>query len=204
MTSSSAPAGVDQLGRIAAARLHSRRFNRSLIGSLVTLAAADDLITHCDGGVLAITGLERPWPRVITTAVLYFALITAMSTALLNGLVLIGALLLIVLLVIVVFTGPKTARRARHAHLSEAGSESATWLITDVATNPHLGIGDQLMSAAAAKADVARADLVLVTRSNNITARNLYQRHGFVDEPHLNDLRLVRRIPRAPGPPCGR
>lgn len=194
MSSSSAPASADQLGHLAAARLHARRFGRPLLSSIVTLAIADRLITHPDGGVLAVTRLGRPWPRVVVTAIAYVGLVVTTSVAAAHGRYATTAASAIALTVVIVIAAPKAVRKLRHTRVHAPHTNSA-WLITDTATEPHRGVGDQLMHNVTELADAADARLVLMVRPDNTTALRLYARHGFTTQTGRRGRVLLKRQP---------
>lgn len=192
MSSSSAPAGADQLSRLDAARLHARRFDKPLLSSILTLAVADQLITHPDGGVLAITRLGQPWPRVVATSLAYLGLVigTAVAAALSHYTIAVASTA--ALLAVILLAAPKAARKQRHTHLHSV-RELPTWLITDIATEPHRRIGDQLMQETIRLADNAGARLVLESRPDNLIALRLYKRHGFSVQPAARNQLLFHR-----------
>lgn len=200
MSSSSAPAGADQLSRLDAARLHARRFDKPLLSSILTLAVADQLITHPDGGVLAITRLGRPGPRVVATSLGYTGLTVATALAAAQGRYAIAAASAVALLAVILVGAPKAARKLRQTRRHDVDGVS-TWLLTDIATEPHSRIGDQLMQEAIRLADTAGARLVLEARPDNATALRLYERHGFSapsdDRKPLLLQRPQRRIRRS-------
>ena len=64
------------------------------------------------------------------------------------------------------------------------------WVLSDVATEPHQGIGDQLINQIGIRADEAAVDVVLTVGASNQTARTLYTRHGF-HENHERDGKIA-------------
>lgn len=194
MSSSCDPAKGEGLGRRAAARLHADRFGHALLPSLLTLAAADRVITHPDGGVLAITHLGRPWPRVIATAGAYVALIALVAIAVANRQYTLAGAASVGLAGVILIPSPKAVRKLRHTRRHRVIDEHA-WLITDVATQPHRGIGDELMRCVTHEADAAGLRLVLSTRADNMPAIALYLRHGFTSQQVRSTSVLFDRRP---------
>lgn len=194
MSSSCDPAKGEGLSRLAAARLHADRFDHALLLSLLTLAAADRVITHPDGGVLAITHLGRPWPRVIVTASAYVALITLVAIAVANRHYAIAGAAGVALAGVILVPAPKAVGKLRQARMHGAMSEPA-WLVTDVATRPHRRIGDELVGRTTQQADAAGIRLVISTRADNAPAVALYLRHGFTRRQVRSTRVLLDRRP---------
>jgi GNAT superfamily N-acetyltransferase len=192
MSSSPVPAGADQLSRLDAARLHACRFDKPLLSSILTLAVADQLITHHDGGVLAITRLGRPWPRVLATSLAYLGLAIATAVAAANGRYAIAAASALALLTVILVGAPKAARKLRQTRRHDV-RDLPTWLITDISTEPHRRLGHQLMQETIRLADTAGARLVLESRPDNLIALRLYERHGFSVQPAARNQLLLHR-----------
>ena len=54
------------------------------------------------------------------------------------------------------------------------------WVLSDVATEPHRGIGTRLLAEVVSRAEEANADIVLTVGEDNEIARTLYARHHFL------------------------
>ncbi len=178
MSSSSDPLVDDGLTFFAAAQLHARRFDRSIMSSAFLLNASDRLVTDSAGGVLALTDLRRSRLRTAILSAALVAGLTLVVSAVFRGLLLLGAVVAIALLVTLVVVAPKTVRGVRAARRHEV--DGASWLVTDVATEPGQHIGDRLVGRACQLADAASALLILDVAAGNTSAARLYERHGFV------------------------
>jgi ribosomal protein S18 acetylase RimI-like enzyme len=167
----------DHLSLFAAARLHARRNHIPAICSILTLLASDHRVTHPNGGVMAVTQLQHRWLSlaVATTAELLGVLLTAALIA--SRWWALGAVSAVATLTIVIAFLPRALNRVAAAR--RWPPHPRTWMLTDIATEPHQGIGDQLMTAITTQADNANTWLVLQTHRSNHTALRLYQRHGF-------------------------
>ena len=112
----------------------------------------------------------------------------------LQGLLLLGATVVAALLLLLVAIAPRTVRSlqaARRHHMA-----GTTWLVTDVATEPGLGVGDRLVGRACELADRNDVALVLDVTATHSSALDLYERHGFV----IAGSDATRtRMARAPG-----
>ncbi|MBI4934334.1 MAG: hypothetical protein HY828_10675 [Actinobacteria bacterium] len=71
------------------------------------------------------------------------------------------------------------------------------WVLSDVATEPHLGIGNQLLTEVVSRAEDASADLVLTVGKDNEIARALYARHHFLEIDGRGQTIAMRRRVRA-------
>ena len=178
MTSSPDPLADDGLSFLGAARLHARRFDRSIVSSMFLLNASDRLVTDSAGGILALTDLRRSkW----TTAVLSVSIIVGLVlvvVAALRGLLLLGAFGVAALLVTLLVAAPKTVRAVQAVRRHQVCG--GCWLVTDVATEPGQSIGDRLVGRACQLADQGSAALVLDVATANYSVARLYERHGFV------------------------
>ena len=178
MSSSSDPLVDEGLPFFAAAQLHARRFDRSIMSSAFLLNASDRLVTDSAGGVLALTDLRRARLRTVILSAALVAGLMLVVSAVFRGLLLLGAVVAIALLVTLVVVAPKTVRGVRAARRHEV--DGASWLVTDVATEPGQHIGDRLVGRACQLADAASALLILDVAAGNTSAAHLYERHGFV------------------------
>lgn len=66
-------------------------------------------------------------------------------------------------------------------------------MLSDIATEPHRGIGDALMREMERFADQASATVVLEVADRNEVAKRLYLRHGFRLVSQRADRLLMRR-----------
>jgi ribosomal protein S18 acetylase RimI-like enzyme len=192
MNSSPAPPVDDGLTFYAAARLHARRFDRSVLSSIFLLNAADQLLTDSAGGVLALTDLGRSKRRTASLAATFVGGLAVTLWAGFRGLLLFGAAVVAMLLILCVVVAPKVLR-SRQA-LRRHRVAGAAWLVTDVATEPGLGAGDRLVGRACELADNAKAMLVLSVADATTAATKLYERHNF-DRSGSDGQRLLMRRP---------
>lgn len=176
----------------AAARLHSRRFNRTRIGSLLRLLSADRRFIDPDGGVAVITEIGHTWR--------WGSLFAATYAPSLAGLV--YAVVSVRIPPLIVWTlvgfasgsmlGTRFERQLRARHFQQPRG-AKTWVLSDVATEPGRRIGDRLVSRVNEVADAASATLQLEVRPTNETAVRLYQRHGFeVIRDHRQNIEMNR------------
>ena len=86
---------------------------------------------------------------------------------------------------------PRCERQIR-AHRTY-GTWPRTWVLSDIATEPHRGIGDALMREIERRADQASATVVLEVADRNEVAKRLYVRHGFRVVDQRADRLLMRR-----------
>ena len=178
MSSSSDPLVDDGLTFFAAAQLHARRFDRSIMSSAFLLNASDRLVMDSSGGVLALTDLRRSKLRVAALSATIVAGLVLVVFAGFRGLLLLGAVCVGALLVLLGVVAPRTVRAVQAARRHDV--DGACWLVTDVATDPGQQIGDRLVGRACQLADQGSAVLVLDVATANDTAARLYERHGFV------------------------
>lgn len=177
MNSSPAPPVDDGLTFYVAARLHARRFDRSVLSSMFLLNAADQLLTDSAGGVLALTDLGRSRRRAATLAAMFVGGLAVAAWAGLRGMLLLCAAMVTALSVFLVVVAPRTVRSVQAARLH--GVVDETWLVTDVATEPGHGIGGRLIGRACALADDTGVAMVLTVAASNGSAIRMYERHGF-------------------------
>ena len=162
----------------AAARLHSRRFNRTPIGSVMRILSADRRFIDPDGGVAVVTEIGHTWR--------WGSLFTLTYAPSLVGLVYAILTVRIPLLIVSAFVGFASGfalgtrferqLRARHFHQSRG---TKTWILSDIATEPGRRIGDRLISQVIEVANTSSATLQLEVRTTNRSAVRLYERHGF-------------------------
>ena len=162
----------------AAARLHSRRFNRTRIGSVLRLLSADRRFIDPDGGVAVTTEIGHTWR--------WGSLFTLTYAPSLVGLVYAVLTVRIPLLIVSVFVGfasgfalgTRFERQLRARHFDQPRG-TKTWILSDIATEPGRRIGDRLVSQVTEDADAESATVQLEVRPTNETAVRLYERHGF-------------------------
>jgi ribosomal protein S18 acetylase RimI-like enzyme len=193
MNSSPAPPVDDGLTFYAAARLHARRFDRSVLSSMLLLNASDHLLTDSAGGVLTLTDLGRSKWRTASLAATFVGGLAVTLWAGFRGLLLFGAAVVAVLLILLVVVAPKVLR-SRQAVRRHRVTGSA-WLVTDVATVPGHGAGDRLVGRACKLADDAMAMLVLSVADATTTAIKLYERHNFEMAGRDGQKLLMTRSP---------
>jgi ribosomal protein S18 acetylase RimI-like enzyme len=178
----------------AAARLHSRRFNRTRIGSVMRLLSADRRFIDPDGGVAVTTEIGHTWRWGSLFALTYAPSLVGLVYAILT--------VRIPLLIVSAFVGFASGfalgtrferqLRARHFHQPHA---MKTWILSDTATEPGRRIGDRLVSQVTEVADAEPATVLLVVRPPNETAVRLYERHGFEFVRHHRHNIEMRRSP---------
>lgn len=177
MNSSPAPPVDDGLTFYAAARLHARRFDRSVLSSVFLLNAADRILTDGAGGVLALTDLGRSRRRAAAFAATFVGGLAVAAWAGLRGMLPLCAAIVTALSVFLVVVAPITVRSVQAARFH--GVIDDAWLVTDVATEPCHGVGDRLVGRACALADDSGVVMVLSVAASNRSAVSLYERHGF-------------------------
>jgi ribosomal protein S18 acetylase RimI-like enzyme len=195
MNSSSAPptAPASEPSRFTdAARLHARRFNKHPLASALRLLSADQRITHPDGGIALLTEVGH----AVRTTVAFIATLAPAVAVMVTGIAA-GQVALAIAAVVVATTSslllaPRCERqiRARRTY----GTSPRTWVLSDVATEPHRGIGDALMRHVERCAERASVTVVLEVADTNEVARRLYLRHGFGVVEHRADRLLMRRV----------
>ena len=196
MSSSSDPLVDDGLTFFAAAQLHARRFDRSIMSSAFLLNASDRLVMDSSGGVLALTDLRRSKLRVAALSATIVAGLVLVVFAAFRGLLLLGAVCVGALLVLLGVVAPRTVRAVQAARRHDV--DGACWLVTDVATDPGQQIGDRLVGRACQLADQGSAVLVLDVATANDAAARLYERHGFVVMSQDKGKIAMRRSPARP------
>ena len=180
MTSSSAPptAPVSEPFRFTdAARLHARRFNKHPLASALRLFSADQRITHPDGGVALLTEAGHVIRATALFAATYLPAFFGMVYGFAVGSVLLVAVTVPAALVSALVLGSRCERQIR-AHRTFDTARNP-WVLSDVATEPHLGVGNRLLAEVVRRAEEANADLVLTVGDDNGIARRLYARHHF-------------------------
>lgn len=198
MTSSSAPptAPASEPFRFKdAARLHARRFNKHPLASALRLLSADQRITHPDGGIALLTEAGHATRATTLFAATYVPSFLAMLYGFAIGSVLIIALAVPVALVSALLLGSRCERQIRANRVFDVAGHP--WVLSDVATEPHLGIGNQLLAEAASRADGADADIVLTVGEDNAIARALYAEHHFLEIQGRGKTIVMRRRVRA-------
>jgi hypothetical protein len=181
VTSSSAPSNApanEPLRFTNAARLHARRFNKHPLASALRLLSADQRITHPDGGIALLTETGHTVRATALFLATYVPALLGMLYAFATGSIPLIALTIPAVIVSALILGSRCERQIRaHRTFDTAG---LPWVLSDVATEPHLGIGNQLLAEVVCRADDANADIVLSVGESNDIARALYARHDFL------------------------
>jgi hypothetical protein len=195
MTSSSSPptAPASKPFRFTdAARLHARRFNRHPLASALRLLSADQRVTHPDGGIALLTETGHTGRATAMFAATYVPAFLGMLYAFATGSVPLVAVTVPAVLTSALILGARCERQIRARRTFDTAGHP--WILSDVATEPHLGIGSQLLVAVASRADDANADLVLSVGESNEIARALYARHDFLlTDVHGPTIAMRRR-----------
>lgn len=199
MNSSPDPPVDDGMTFLAAARLHARRFDRSIASSMFLLNASDRLVTDSAGGVLAMTDLRRSKWRLTVLVTMFVGGLAVVLWAGLRGLLTLVAISVAALLILLIVVAPRTVRSLRAGRRHEV--DGPAWLVTDVAAEPGRHIADHLVGRAREIADQHSARLVLDVADTNASATRLYERHGFVAaESDATQMSMIR----VPGPSTDR
>ncbi|MGD9999812.1 MAG: GNAT family N-acetyltransferase [Acidimicrobiia bacterium] len=194
MTSSSAPptAPTSEPFRFTdAARLHARRFNKHPLASALRLLSADQRITHPDGGIALLTEAGHATRATTLFAATYVPSFLAMLYGFAIGSIPLIALTVPAMLVSALVLGSRCERQFRARRTFDTTGHP--WVLSDVATEPHLGIGDQLLTEVVSRAEDASADLVLTVEEHNEIARALYARHHFLEIDGRGQTIAMRR-----------
>lgn len=198
MTSSSAPptAPASEPFRFTdAARLHARRFNKHPFASALRLLSADQRITHPDGGIALLTEAGHAIRATALFAATYVPAFLGMLYGFAIGSVPLVAVTVPAVLVSTVVLGPRCERQIRARRTFDTGGH--TWVLSDVATEPHRGIGNQLVTEIVSRAEEANADIVLTVGEDNRIARALYTGHHFLVIDGRGQTIAMRRLARA-------
>jgi ribosomal protein S18 acetylase RimI-like enzyme len=181
MTSSSAPPTApasEPLRFTDAARLHARRFNKHPLASALRLLSADQRITHPDGGIALLTEAGHAIRATALFAATYIPAFLGMLYGFAIGSIPLVAVTIPAVLVSALVLGSRCERQIRaHRTFDTTGHP---WVLSDVATEPHRGIGNQLLAEVVSRAEDANADIVLTVGEANRIARALYARHHFL------------------------
>ena len=181
MTSSSAPptAPTSEPFRFTnAARMHAWRFNKHPLASALRLLSADQRITHPDGGIALLTEAGHATRATTLFAATYVPAFFGMVYGFAIGSVPLIAVTVTTVLVAALVLGSRCERQIRARRTFDTAGHP--WVLSDVATEPHLGIGNKLVAEVASRANDANADIVLTVGQDNEIARALYARHDFV------------------------
>lgn len=198
MTSSSAPptAPASEPFRFKdAARLHARRFSKHSLASALRLLSADQRITHPDGGIALLTEAGHATRATTLFAATYVPSFLAMLYGFAIGSIPLIALTVPAMLVSALVLGSRCERQIRARRTFDTAGHP--WVLSDVATEPHLGIGNQLLAEVVSRAEQANADIVLTVGENNEIARALYARHHFLVIDGRGQTTAMRRRVRA-------
>ena len=194
MTSSSAPptAPASEPFRFTdAARLHARRFNKHPVASALRLLSADQRITHPNGGIALLTEVGHVARSTLAFVATFVPAFVVMLACIANGKVAIALTASAVAAASSLVLAPRCERQI-HAHRTYDTS-TRTWVLSDVATEPHRGIGDALIREVERRADQASATVVLEVAEINEVAKRLYLEHGFRIVRQRADRLLMRR-----------
>lgn len=181
MTSSSAPPTApasEPLRFTDAARLHARRFNKHPLASALRLLSADQRITHPDGGIALLTEAGHIVRATVLFAATYVPAFVGMVYGFAIGSVPLIAVAVPAVLVSALVLGSRCERQIRARRTFDTTGHP--WVLSDVATEPHLGIGNRLLAEVVSRAEEANADIVLTVGEDNGIARALYARHHFL------------------------
>lgn len=198
MTSSSAPptAPASEPFRFRdAARLHARRFNKHPLAPALRLLSADQRITHPDGGIALLTETGHVSRATALFAATYVPAFLGMLYGFAIGSVPLVAVTVPAALVSALVLGSRCERQIRARRTFDTAGRP--WVLSDIATEPHLGIGDQLMIEVSRRADDANADVVLTVGEDNAIAQALYARHHFLVIDGRGQTTAMRRRARA-------
>ena len=149
MTSSSAPptAPASEPFRFKdAARLHARRFSKHSLASALRLLSADQRITHPDGGIALLTEAGHATRATTLFAATYVPSFLAMLYGFTIGSIPLIALTVPAMLVSALVLGSRCERQMRARRTFDTAGHP--WVLSDVAAEPHLGIGNQLLAEA--------------------------------------------------------
>jgi len=194
MTSSSAPptAPTSEPFRFTdAARLHARRFDKHPLASALRLLSADQRVAHPDGGIALLTEAGHVIRATALFAAAYLPAFFGMVYGFAVGSVPLVAVTVPAALVSALVLGSRCERQIRaHRTFDPAGHP---WVLSDVATEPHLGIGNRLLAEVVSRAEDASADLVLTVGEHNEIARALYARYHFLEIDGRGQTIAMRR-----------
>ena len=198
MTSSSAPptAPASEPFRFTdAARLHARRFNKHPLASALRLTSADQQVTHPDGGIALLTEAGHAIRATALFAATYVPAFLGMLYGFAIGSVPLVAVTVPAVLVSALVLGSRCERQIRARRTFDTAGHP--WVLSDVATEPHLGIGNQLLAEVVSRAEDANADIVLTVGEENGIARALYAGHHFLVVDASGKTIAMRRQIRA-------
>lgn len=198
MTSSAAPptAPASEPFRFTdAARLHARRFHKHPLGSALRLLSADQRIINPGGGIALLTEAGHASRATALFAATYVPAFVGMVYGFAIGSVPLIAVTLPAVLVSALVLGSRCERQVRARRTFDTAGHP--WVLTDVATEPHLGIGNQLLAQVVSRAERANADIVLTVGKDNTIARALYADHHFVVIEGRGKTIAMRRRVRA-------
>ena len=194
MTSSSDPpiAPASEPFRFAdAARLHARRFNKHPLASALRLLSADQRITHPDGGIALVTEAGHAVRAAALFAATYVPAFLGMVYGFAIGSVSLVAVTVSAVLISALLLGSRCERQIRARRTFDTAG--CPWVLSDVATEPHRGIGDELMRNLTSRARRASVGVVLEVSDSNDVAKLLYVRHGFFIVEERAGRVLMRR-----------
>ena len=194
MTSSSAPptAPPSEPFRFTdAARLHARRFNMHPLASALRLLSADQRITHPDGGFALLTEAGHAIRATALFAATYVPAFLGMLYGFAIGSVPLVGVTVPAVVVSVLVLGSRCERQIRARRIFDTAGQP--WVLSDVATEPHLDIGGELMREVGRRADNASVTVVLEVADSNEVAKRLYLDHRFCLVDRQADPLQMRR-----------
>jgi hypothetical protein len=181
MTSSSDPPTApasEPLRFTDAVRLHARRFNKHPLASAVRLLSADQRITHPDGGIALLTETGHAIRATVLFVITYVPAFVTMVYGFAIGSVPLEATTVPAALASALILGSRCERQIRARRTFDTTGHP--WVLSDVATNPRLGVGDKLLSKVVERTESNHKTLVLRVDTDNWAAIDLYCRYDFV------------------------
>jgi hypothetical protein len=197
MTSSSDPhttPASEPLRFTDAARLHARRFNKYPLASALRLLSADQRITHPDGGIALLTEAGHAVRATVLFVVTYVPTTAALIYGLATGNLSLVAVTAPLAGISALIFGSRCERQIR-AHRT-FDTTANPWVLSDVATEPHRGIGDSLVSEVIRRGRATHTVVVLRVSEDNHAAIDLYSRHAFVAISSSGHSTEMIRTPR--------
>ena len=178
-----------------AARLHARRFNKHPLASALRLLSADQRITHPDGGIALLTEAGHATRATALFAATYVPAFLGLLYGFAIGSVPLIAVAVPAVVVSALVLGSRCERQIRARRTFD--TDGHPWVLSDVATEPHLDIGNRLLTEVVSRAEEANADIVLTVGQDNEIARALYARHHFLVIAGRDQAIAMRRRVRA-------
>jgi len=152
---------------------------------------------HPSGGIALLTEAGHAVRATALFVATYVPAFVAMLYGFAIGSVLIIAVTVPAALVSALLLGSRCERQVRAGRTFDTAGHP--WVLSDVATEPHLGIGNRLLDEVVRRAEEASADVVLTVGRDNEIARALYARHQFLAIDGRGQVTAMRRRV-SPGP----